>query len=49
VAAGQCARDGECYLWRCENPGAPKTTTDEDLLAHFAELVLAINAAREVA
>ena len=44
-----CDEAGECYLWRCEHPHAPKPTTDNDLAAHFAELVLAVTAAREVA
>jgi len=46
--AGECSKEGECYLWRCEHPHAPKPTADTDLLAHFAELVLTIDAAREV-
>jgi len=46
VAAGECDREGECYLWRCENPHAPKPASDDDLLAQFAELVLKVNAAR---
>lgn len=24
-----CEDDGECYLWRCENPHAPKPERDE--------------------
>jgi hypothetical protein len=47
VAKGECDQEGECYLWRCENPQAPKPT--DDLLAEFAELVLMANAARSVA
>jgi hypothetical protein len=46
VVAGECDRDGECYLWRCEHPHAPKPVSDDDLLAQFAELVLKVNAAR---
>jgi len=49
VAAGECSKAGECYIWRIDHPHAPKPTTDDDLLAHFAELVLAVTAAREVA
>jgi hypothetical protein len=44
VAAGECARDGECYLWRCEHPHAPKPERDE--VAEFAELLLRVSAAR---
>jgi len=47
LVAGECSKDGECYLWRVENPHAPKP--DTDLLAHFAELVLTVAAAREIA
>jgi hypothetical protein len=49
LAAGECPKAGECYLWRCEHPSSPKPTTNDELLAHFAELVLNVNAAREVA
>mgnify|MGYP001594325454 CR=1 FL=1 len=24
IAAGECQRANECYLWRCEHPNAPK-------------------------
>ena len=24
VIDGECDRDGECYIWRCENSNAPK-------------------------
>jgi len=48
LVAGECSKAGECYLWRCEHQTEPKPTTDENLSAHFAELVLTINAAREV-
>lgn len=44
VAAGECDKDGECYLWRCENPHAPKPEADE--VAQFADLLLKVNAAR---
>ena len=44
VYAGECERDGECYVWRCENPHAPKPISDD--VAQFAELVLRVNAAR---
>lgn len=30
VAAGECERDGECYLWRCENPHAPQPAAAQD-------------------
>jgi hypothetical protein len=46
VVDGECDRDGECYVWRCENPHAPKPISDDDLLAQFAELILRVNAAR---
>ena len=49
LVAGECSKEGECYLWRCEHPTEPKPTTDENLLAHFAELVLTVAAAREIA
>ena len=49
LVAGECAKAGECYLFRCAHPHAPKPTTDTDLLAHFAELVLTVAAAREIA
>ena len=26
-----CAEDGECYLWRCVNPHAPKPEEGETL------------------
>ena len=48
LASGECSKAGECYLFRVEHPHAPKPT-DDDLLAPFAELVLNVNAAREVA
>jgi hypothetical protein len=44
VAAGECSKAGECYLWRAENPHAPKRERDD--VAEFAELVLRVNAAR---
>ena len=25
-----CAEDGECYLWRCENPHAPKPEREDE-------------------
>lgn len=48
IAAGECDRYGECYLFRCENPTAPKPLTDDELLAEFAELVLRVNAAGQI-
>lgn len=44
VVAGECDREGECYLWRCEHPHAPKPERDE--VAEFAELLLRVSAAR---
>ena len=44
-----CDDDGVCYLAQCEQPLPAKTASDDDLLAHFAELVLTVSAAREVA
>lgn len=49
VAKGECERDGECYIWRCEHPHAPKPVSDDDLAELFAALVRMIAAAREVA
>ena len=43
-----CEEDGECFIWRCENPNAPKPEPD-DMLAKFAELVLRVTAARWIA
>jgi len=42
VVKGECEKDVECYLARCEHPHAPKPITDEDLAT-------LIRAAREVA
>jgi hypothetical protein len=49
LAAGECSKAGECYLFRCAHPLAPKPTTNDELLAHFAELVLTVTAARRTA
>jgi hypothetical protein len=26
-----CEEDGECYLWRCENPHAPEPEPEQEL------------------
>jgi hypothetical protein len=46
-----CEQDGECYIERCERTHmtAPSPVTNDDMLAHFAELLLTVNAARLVA
>jgi len=49
LADGQCSKDGECFLWRCEHPHSPKPVSDEDLADLFKALVRAIGAARDVA
>ena len=44
VSPGSCKLERECYIWRCENPHAPRK--DESLLGEFAELMLKVIAAR---
>lgn len=43
VAKGECDADGECYIWRCENPNAPKPEPE------VKELDEIVNIARSVA
>jgi hypothetical protein len=42
VVAGECDRDGECYIWRCENPHAPKPELEENDIDQIVNVARAV-------